>query len=40
MKTKLIAALCSMFTLTFRAYWPDESIAGGKWAPPEITPVQ
>jgi hypothetical protein len=28
-----------IFTLTFRAYWPDKSIAGGKWAPPGITPV-
>lgn len=26
-----------IFTLTFRAYWPDKSVAGGKWAPPGIT---
>lgn len=28
-----------IFTLTFRAYWPDSAVAEGKWSPPGVTPV-
>jgi hypothetical protein len=28
-----------IFTLTFRAYWPDNSVAERKWSPPGVTPV-
>jgi hypothetical protein len=28
-----------IFTLTFRAYWPDKEVAEGKWYPPGVMPV-
>ena len=28
-----------IYTLTFRAYWPDPAVAEGKWNPPGVTPV-
>lgn len=27
-----------IFTLTFRAYWPDKSVAEEKWSPPSVMP--
>ena len=27
-----------IYTLTFRAYWPDTEVAEGKWSPPGVTP--
>jgi len=29
-----------IFTLTFRAYWPDKEVAEGKWSPPGVTPAR